>query len=68
MVCLSLTEEGEGRRCPEEAHECLHAVAECEQRADQVRESWNLSHRNLQESRGNVETDRQKPQRGVYDE
>lgn len=61
---LCILEEAEGHQRPQEADEFLHAVAQLQPRAHQVGKPRNLHHRDLQEGRRDVETDREGGQRG----
>lgn len=57
-------EKAEGYRGPQEANECLHAVAQLQPGADQVREPGNLRHRDIKEGRRDVETAGQRREGG----
>lgn len=57
-------EKAERYRRPQEANECLHAVAELQPGANQVREPRNLRHRDIKEGRWDVETAGQRREGG----
>lgn len=59
-------EEAERYQRPQEANECLHAVAELQSRANQVGEPRHLDHRDLQEGRRDVATAEQRREGGEF--
>lgn len=64
FLCSIGVEEAERYRRPQEADECLHAVAQLQPRANQVGEPGNLHHRDIQEGRRDVETTGQRREGG----